>query len=77
MEIPEGGSFDPETIQLLEIILEQAWALLSPEQQRTALKADLARRILAVAGRGERNPDRLRAVALMRPLEKQRKRRRS
>ena len=70
MEIKEGGCFDPETIQLLEIILEQAWATLSPSQQRTALKSDLARRVLSAASRGERNPDRLRAVALMRPMER-------
>jgi hypothetical protein len=30
MQIPEGGSFDPETVTLLAIALDEAWASLLP-----------------------------------------------
>jgi hypothetical protein len=60
----ESGSYDPETIELLRTTLEDAWASLSPARQAAMSKIDLAERILRLAGRGERDPDRLRAGAV-------------
>ena len=65
-----GACFDPETIELLRMILDQAWDSLSPSRQQTVLKTDLAGRMLAAAALGERDPDRLRAIALMNPMDK-------
>ena len=48
--------FDLETIALLREILEDAWALLRPEQRATMLKTTLAERILRAAAQGERDP---------------------
>ena len=57
--------FDLETISLLREILEDAWALLRPEQRATTLKTTLAERILKSAAQGERDRDRLLDAALM------------
>ena len=57
--------FDLETIALLREILEDAWALLRPEQRATMLKTTLAERILKSAAQGERDRDRLLDAALM------------
>jgi hypothetical protein len=62
-----GVYYDPETIELLRTVLDEAWdALPATRQQRTS-KTELAERILAAAGRGERDAETLRAIALMRP----------
>jgi hypothetical protein len=63
-----GVHFDPETIELLKEVLEKAWNALPASRKRTVQKTELAERILAAAGRGERDPDRLRVIALMRPM---------
>ena len=60
----EGGSFDPETIQLLRAALDQAWLSLSPGQQAHTTKSFIAQRILKLAAQGERDPVRLRGYAL-------------
>ena len=56
--------FDPETIAVLKAVLEDSWASLRADQQRTTLKTDLAQRILAAAADGERDAIRLREQAL-------------
>jgi len=68
MTNPDSTYFEPETIELLKSTLEEAWASLPSSRQRTVLKTELAERILAAAASGERDPDRLRARALMRPV---------
>lgn len=65
MKETEGGSFDPETISLLEITLVDVWENLTSEQRALTSKAALAERIVKVAVRGERDPARLRASAVM------------
>lgn len=60
----EGGSFDPETIQLLRAALDQAWRSLSPGQQAHTTKSFIAQRILKLAAQGERDPVHLRSYAL-------------
>jgi hypothetical protein len=60
----EGGTFDPETIELMRSALDAAWASLTPEQQASVSRSLLAQRILRAAARGERDLVRLRARAL-------------
>jgi hypothetical protein len=71
MNWTEGGTFDPETIELMGSVLDAAWASLLPEQQVGLSRTHLAQRILMGAALGERDPARLRARALLRvlPLE--------
>ena len=57
--------FDPETIAVLRSALEAAWSTLSDQQKATLPQSLLAERILKTAARGERDPVRLRASALM------------
>jgi hypothetical protein len=60
----EGAHFDPETIEIMKNVLDEAWARLSPIQQRALPIAHLAERILAAAENGERDPLRLLTRAL-------------
>ena len=64
-----GACFDPATIELLRTVLDKAWSALPASRQQTVPKTELAARILAAAATGERDPERLRAHALMRPME--------
>ena len=61
----EPAYFDLETVALLREVLEDAWALLRPEQRATMLKTALAERILKLAAQGERDRERLLDAALM------------
>ena len=59
------AAYNPETISMLSTVLERAIAAL-PHQQRTEeRKARLASSILRAAARGERDPIRLYATALV------------
>jgi len=60
----EGGTFDPETIELMRSALDAAWESLTLEQQACVSQTLLAERILRAASRGERDLVRLRACAL-------------
>ena len=57
--------FDLETVALPREVLEDAWALLRPEQCATMLKTTLAERILKLAAQGERDRERLLDAALL------------
>jgi hypothetical protein len=57
--------FDRETVALLRTTLDRAWASLPPGQQARTSRSVLAERILKAAAKGKRDPDRLRARALM------------
>jgi hypothetical protein len=59
------GGFDPETITLLTAALEEAWSIIPERQRRGLPQSMLAERILRTAARGERDPARLRASALV------------
>ncbi|HET7848768.1 MAG TPA: hypothetical protein VFL51_06880 [Pseudolabrys sp.] len=63
--LAKGASFDPDTIELLRKVLDDAWASLSPVQQARLSKAEMAQRILRLAASGERDRIRLRARALI------------
>jgi hypothetical protein len=59
------GAYDPETVNLLRSVLDQAWSSLSPQQRDQTAKCDMALRILKLAMAGERDPASLRARAVM------------
>jgi hypothetical protein len=59
------GVYDPETVNLLRTVLDQAWDSLSSHQRDQTTKADLALRILKLAMAGERDPAYLRTRAIM------------
>jgi hypothetical protein len=56
--------FDRDTVALLRTTFDRARASLPPGQQAVTSRSLLAERILRAAARGERDPDRLRALAL-------------
>jgi hypothetical protein len=60
----EDGAYDPETVNLLREVLDEAWKSLSPERQARTRKSDVALRILRLALRGERDPVKLRTGAV-------------
>jgi len=57
-------AFSPETLKLLQSVLEEAWDGLTPEEKAGTSKVQIASRILEVAARGERDPARLRNEAV-------------
>ena len=58
------SAYDPETIELLRTVLDDAWAALQPHHQQKTSKARMAQCILRYASHGEMNPDRLRFKAI-------------
>ena len=62
---PTGVAFQPEIIQLMRTVLDDATATL-PEAKRTSImKAEIASQILACAAKGERDPMVLKTSALL------------
>jgi hypothetical protein len=62
---PKGAVFQPELIELMTSVLNDATATL-PESKRTSvIKAEIASNILAWAAKGERNPAVLKMRALL------------
>ena len=59
-----GHAYDPETIDLLRSLLDEAWAKLSPQQQDQFPRSRIAEQLLNAAAEGERDPDVLRLRAL-------------
>ena len=56
---------DPEALKLLQSVLDETWASLSPEEKAKTSKTLVASRLLAAAAAGERDPARLRSEAVM------------
>ena len=66
---PRGAVFQPELIELMKSVLDEA-ALTIPERKRTsAMKAEIASHILACAAKGERDPAALKMAALLAVVE--------
>jgi hypothetical protein len=66
---PTGAVFQPELIELMKAVLDDASAML-PEAKRTStVKAEIASHILACAAKGERDPVALRMAALLAVVE--------
>jgi hypothetical protein len=64
MAVKEPVPLDLKTVNVLKDVLEDAWYSLSTEQQAKMSKTTLAERILVSAAKGERDRERLLAVAL-------------
>jgi len=64
MSIKEPVPLDLKTVSVVKEVLDDAWYSLSAEQQATISKTVLAERILQSAAKGERDRERLLAVAL-------------
>jgi hypothetical protein len=64
-----GSVFQPELIELMKSVLEDTAALLPEAKRTSATKAEIASHILACAAKGERNPETLKAGALLAIVE--------
>jgi hypothetical protein len=59
-----GEYFSPDIIQLMRVVLEDATASLPEAKRTSAIKAEMACSILSAAGKGERNPEVLKMLAV-------------
>ena len=59
-----NGSFDPETLVILETAFDEAWITLKTNGSANIRPNELARRICHLAMEGERDPVRLHDWAL-------------
>jgi hypothetical protein len=62
-------SYDPETVGLLMRVFNEAWAdilaiIVAPPLDPNAMSSALAKRLLAAANEGERDPARLKLIAM-------------
>jgi hypothetical protein len=64
-----GASFQPELIELMKAVLEDATAVLPVSKRTSTIKAEIASHILACAAKGERDPIALRMAALLAVVE--------
>ena len=66
---PRGAVFQPELVELMKSVLDDATATL-PEAKRTStMKAEIASHILECAAKGERDPMRLKIAGLTAVME--------
>jgi hypothetical protein len=63
-----NGSFNPETLGVLETAFDEAWLTLKSFGNRTVRPDELARAVFRLAMEGERDPIRLHDEALERLL---------
>jgi hypothetical protein len=61
---PRGAVFQPEVIELMKAVLDDAAAMLPEAKRTSAIKAEIASHILASAAKGERDPMALKLAAL-------------
>jgi hypothetical protein len=64
---PKGAVFQPDLIELMQAVLDDATATLPQWKRTSAIKAEMASNILACAAKGERNPFALKMRALLTP----------
>ena len=68
--MPTRSAFDPETVTLMGRALDEAWAEIEAttwvraDPEKSGIRRALALRIMAAVRAGQRNPERLRHVAL-------------
>ena len=60
-----GAVFQPELIELMKAVLDDATAVLPEAKRTSSMKAEIASRILATAAKGERDPTVLKVAALL------------
>jgi hypothetical protein len=68
-----NGTFDPETLAILEGVFDEAWASIQAQRNCNITRAALAECILNLAAKGERNPARLLDDALSRSSKRRSK----
>jgi len=66
---PKGAVFQPELIELMKSVLDDATIMLPEAKRTSAMKAQIASHILASAAKGERDPVTLRTAALLAVVE--------
>ena len=59
-----GAVFQPELIELMKAVLDDATATLPEARRTSAMKAEIASHILACAAKGQRDPVALKLAAL-------------
>jgi hypothetical protein len=59
-----GAIFQPELIQLMKLVLDEAAATLPGPKRTSSIMAQIASQILACAANGERDPNRLKVAAM-------------
>jgi hypothetical protein len=64
-----GAVFQPDLIELMKAVLDDATAALPEAKRTSAMKAEIASQILACAAKGERNPAALKMAALLAVVE--------
>ena len=64
-----GTSFQPELVELMKAVLDDATAMLPEAKRTSATKAEIASNILACAAKGERDPIALKMAALLSVIE--------
>ena len=62
---PGGTVFQPDLIALMKTVLEDAAATLPEAKRTSAMKAEIACKILSCAAKGERDPAILKMRALL------------
>lgn len=64
MDSHRTPSFDQETVQRLELLVDEAWQALPNARRQCTTKSHLAQRIVRLAAQGVRDPDELVSYAL-------------
>ena len=64
-----GAVFQPELIELMKAVLDDATATLTEAKRTSTMKAEIASHILASAAKGERDPAALKMAALSAVVE--------
>lgn len=64
-----GAAYQPELIELMKAVLEEAVATLPESKRTSSVKAEIASQILACAAKGERDPKVLKMDALLGVVE--------
>ena len=62
--IPPDIIFDPDTVAMLGVAFDKTIVVLHDGRQPEIIRETIAKRIIALAAKGERNPDRLCAATL-------------
>ena len=63
------GVFQPELIDLMKSVLDDATAMLPEAKRTSSMKAEIASHILECAAKGERDPATLKMAALLAVVE--------
>ena len=65
----QNSAYDPETVAMMASVLDRAWSelkvmLVVEPIDAASIRTMLTKRILAAVGKGVRDPERLRLIAL-------------